>query len=181
MKIAKYQTVMQVPNRKLMIENITLKPPIINAKFFRKSIYDRFGLYDIDYLTASDREFLLRIGVNGVKSISCEKMIYNYRKHPGSLTIGISSRQLKIKTLKENLNLSESYFKKYKHMRYIKNILTRWHTKISIHLLVLCIRQKMFKKASLIIIRGLKYDIKFLTSLVLSFVQSILLKRGKTY
>jgi len=162
----------------LSIDSITLKSPIINAKFFSKSIYDRFGLYDIDYPITSDREFLLRIAFNNVQAIDCNKIVYNYRQHPGSLTIGTSSRYLKIKTNKEYLQLSESYLKKYKQMRDIKNLFTRWHTKISIHLLVLYIRQKMFKQASLIIIRGLKYDIKFPISLVLSFAQSILIKKG---
>lgn len=162
----------------LSIENITLQPPIINAKFFRKSLYERFGKYNIDYPIASDREFLLRIAVNGVKSIGCEKMVYNYRQHPESLTIGTSSRRLKIKMLKEDLKLSELYLKKYGHIRNIHHILTRWHTKISIHLLVLYIRQRIFKDAFLIINSGLKYDIQFPISLVLLFAQSILIKKG---
>jgi len=162
----------------LSIESITLKSPIINAKFFNKSLYENFGLYNTNYSIASDREFLLRIAFNNAKAIACDKIVYNYRQHPGSLTIGTSSRHLKIKTNKEYLQLSESYLKKYKHMRDIKNLFTKWHTKISIHLLVLYIRQKMFIAASLIIIRGLKFDIKFPICLVFLLTQSILIKKG---
>ena len=68
----------------LSLESITLKPPIINGKFFRKCLYARFGLYNIDYPIVSDREFLLRIAVNDVKSIGCDKVVYNYRQHPES-------------------------------------------------------------------------------------------------
>ena len=160
------------------MESITLQPPIINAKFFRKSLYNKFGLYNIDYSISSDRDFLLRIAFKGAKSVSCEKIIYNYRQHPGSITIGKPEQRQKIKMLKEDLKLSESYLNKYGHIKNIQHTLTKWHTKISIHLLILYLRQKMAKQVLFIINRGLKYSIQFPISLVIALGRSVLIKKG---
>ena len=161
------------------IESITLQPPIINAKFFRKSLYHKFGLYNIDYSISSDRDFLLRIAVNGSKSVGCEKMVYNYRKHPESITNKKLTKRQKIKMLKQDLKLSESYLKKYGHIRSIQNVLTKWHTKISIYLLTIFLRQRKVKNAFSIINRGLKHSTQFPIALVLAFARSILIEKKR--
>jgi glycosyltransferase involved in cell wall biosynthesis len=159
------------------MESIALQPPIINAKFFRKALYNNFGLYNIDYSISSDREFLLRIAVNGAKSVACEKIIYNYRQHPESITIGNPVQSIKIKMLKEDLKLSESYLKKYGHIRNIQQALKKWHTKISIHILTIYLKQKKAKDALTIINRGLKYSINFPISLATALGRSILIEK----
>jgi len=160
------------------IKNITLQPPIINAKFFRKSLYHEFGLYNIDYSISSDKEFLLRIAANGAKSVGCEKMVYNYQQHPGSITIRKLTKSQKIKMLEQDLKLSESYLKKYGHIRNIRHALKKWHTKISIHLLTIYLRQRKVKSVFSIIYRGLKHSAQFPIALVLAFARSILIEKN---
>jgi glycosyltransferase involved in cell wall biosynthesis len=162
----------------ISVKNVTINPPIINAKFFRKSIYERFGNYNINYPIASDRDFLLRIAINGVNSIACEKTIYNYREHPGSLTIGTPSKELKLKTLKEYLILSESYLKKYGHIKKVQRELTRWHTKITIHFLTIYLRQRKVKNAVDIINRGLIHNLYFPIFVGISLAKSLFRKKG---
>jgi glycosyltransferase involved in cell wall biosynthesis len=156
------------------IKSITLQPPIINAKFFRKSLYQKYGLYNIDYSISSDKELLLRFAVNGVKCAGCEKMVYNYRQHAGSITNKKMTKGQKIRMLKQDLQLSESYLQKYGYIKHIKCILTRWHTKISIHILTIYLRQRKIKGAFSIINRALRHSTQFPIALVLAFARSIL-------
>lgn len=66
--------------------NIAFGMPIINARFFRKSVYEKVGLYDIRYKIAADREFLLRAYLSNIKTVQMDKIIYHYRQHESSLT-----------------------------------------------------------------------------------------------
>jgi glycosyltransferase involved in cell wall biosynthesis len=163
----------------LSIESITLQPPIINAKFFRKSLYNKFGLYNIDYPISSDKELLLRITINGARSAACEKMVYNYRQHPGSITVKKLTKRQKIRMLKQDLKLCESYLQEYGYLEHVKSILPRWHTKISIHLLTIYLRQKRVKDSLSIINRGLKHSAQFPIALMLAFARSIVIEKER--
>jgi len=61
--------------------------PIINARFFRRRLYDRVGGYDPSYRYAGDREFLLRAWTAGMTTAPVPEPVYAYRQHAGSLTI----------------------------------------------------------------------------------------------
>lgn len=69
--------------------------PITNARFFRRSLYDQIGLYDIRYRLAADRDFLMRMVLAGVMRGTVAGIVYMYRSHPGSLTLhGRASNEL---------------------------------------------------------------------------------------
>ncbi|MDQ2102076.1 glycosyltransferase family 2 protein [Azospirillum isscasi] len=61
--------------------------PIINARFFRRGLYERVGTYDPSYRYAGDREFLIRAWTAGMKTIPVPDRVYVYRQHAGSMTI----------------------------------------------------------------------------------------------
>lgn len=61
--------------------------PMINARFFRRSLYERVGVYDPSYRYAGDREFLIRAWTAGMKTIPVPERVYVYRQHAGSMTI----------------------------------------------------------------------------------------------
>ena len=72
---------------------VTLGVPIINARFFRRSWYRRAGFYDIHYKLAADRDFLIRSMILGMRTVVLERVVYQYRMHPGSLTFNSNDRQ----------------------------------------------------------------------------------------
>ena len=65
---------------------VTLGVPITNARFFRRSWYRHAGLYDLRYRLAADRDFLIRSLILGMRTVPLERVIYQYRQHPGALT-----------------------------------------------------------------------------------------------
>ena len=64
----------------------TLGNPICGARFFRRSWYRRAGFYDVRYRLAADRDFLIRSLILGMRTVPLERVIYQYRSHPGALT-----------------------------------------------------------------------------------------------
>lgn len=99
----------QLRYKKLSLTNITYGMPIINARFFRKSVYDRLGLYDIQYRIAADREFLLRAYIGNIKTVYLDKIIYHYQLHPGSLTINNLASDLNDEINPEYLQVLNQY------------------------------------------------------------------------
>jgi glycosyltransferase involved in cell wall biosynthesis len=61
--------------------------PLPNARFIRRSLYDRIGLYDISYKLAADRDLLIRAALADAKSAEIDMPAYDYLAHPGSLTM----------------------------------------------------------------------------------------------
>ncbi|WP_167525384.1 glycosyltransferase family 2 protein [Roseomonas genomospecies 6] len=79
--------------------------PIINARFFRRGLYERVGLYDPSYRYAGDREFLIRAWTAGMKTVPVPERVYVYRQHAGSMTIVGGMRQM-VPWLDEHLRLA---------------------------------------------------------------------------
>ena len=50
------------------------------SKLYRRSLHDRFGLYDDDY-TANDHECFLRFAMNEVRFLHIPKVLYSVRSH----------------------------------------------------------------------------------------------------
>jgi len=78
----------QDPRRyQLSLRNVTVGLPIINSRFFRRSVFDQLGPFSLDYQVASDREFLIRAALAGIVDVCSPEIYYRYRWHSGSLTI----------------------------------------------------------------------------------------------
>ncbi|MEI6986709.1 MAG: glycosyltransferase family 2 protein [Rhodospirillaceae bacterium] len=65
--------------------------PIINARFFHRTVYDRVGFYDLRFPLAADREFLLRVIIAKINNHVLPQVVYRYYSHSGSLTFAGSS------------------------------------------------------------------------------------------
>jgi glycosyltransferase involved in cell wall biosynthesis len=93
----------------LTFENVTVGGALIpNARFFRRTFYDRVGLYRPDLHVAADREFLFRAVLAQPKSVVVEQLFYRYRWHPESLTFS-ESPEKEARWRDEYLQLAEHY------------------------------------------------------------------------
>jgi hypothetical protein len=91
---------------RLFLRNVTVGLPIINSRFFRRSLFDRLGRFDLAYAVASDREFLIRAALRGVQDVSTPEIFYRYRWHAGSLTMNAGNRSL-LRGLQDGLQMIE--------------------------------------------------------------------------
>jgi glycosyltransferase involved in cell wall biosynthesis len=85
----------QDPRRyRLSLRNATIGLPIINSRFFRRSLFDKVGRFDLAYPVASDRDFLIRAALSGIQDVSTPEIVYRYCWHPGSLTMNAGNRSM---------------------------------------------------------------------------------------
>jgi len=95
----------QDPKRyQLSLRNATVGLPIINSRFFRRSLFDEIGRFDLTYAVASDREFLIRAALKGIQDVSTPEIFYRYCWHGGSLTMNAGNRSL-LKGIDEGLKM----------------------------------------------------------------------------
>jgi glycosyltransferase involved in cell wall biosynthesis len=59
---------------------------VVNARFFRRRVFERCGLFSLDYRLIADREFLARTLAGGTATAAIDGVVYHYRGHDGSLT-----------------------------------------------------------------------------------------------
>jgi glycosyltransferase involved in cell wall biosynthesis len=78
----------------LNFRNVTLGFPNINARIFRRSVFDKVGRFDLAYRLASDRDLLLRAALANIPDAPVAKILYRYRWHDGSLTMNAGNATL---------------------------------------------------------------------------------------
>jgi glycosyltransferase involved in cell wall biosynthesis len=78
----------------LSVINATLGFPNINARFFRRSVFEIIGVFNANYKLSADREFLLRAGMVAIPDCAIEQLVYRYCWHPESLTMNGGTESL---------------------------------------------------------------------------------------
>jgi len=95
----------QDPKRyRLSLRNATVGLPIINSRFFRRSLFDKLGRFDLAYAVASDREFLIRASLAGVKDVCTSEIYYRYLWHTESLTMNAGNSSM-LRGLEDGLEM----------------------------------------------------------------------------
>jgi glycosyltransferase involved in cell wall biosynthesis len=78
----------------LSLRNVTIGTPNINARFFRRKVFEQIGDFDLAYPIAADRDFLIRAALRQLPDAPVAKVLYRYRWHSGSLTMNAGSDSL---------------------------------------------------------------------------------------
>jgi len=82
--------------------------PLTNAWFWRKSVFDTLGGFDLKYKLVADRDFILRVYKAGIKYYLSSAIFYNYLFHADSMTI--THHQLRqLKLIKDSIGLAQAY------------------------------------------------------------------------
>ena len=99
----------------LSLRNVTLGLPSINARFFRRAVFEKIGDFNLDYPIAADRDLLIRAALAGMPDAPVSRVLYRYRWHSKSLTMNAGDDNLLrgmedgltiIQRLKEERNLT---------------------------------------------------------------------------
>ena len=77
------------PSGQLDVAQLTTGAPAINAMAFRRSVFERFGVFETSFGVAGDRAFLLRLALAEAppKIVQTDAILYCYHVHTGSLTL----------------------------------------------------------------------------------------------
>jgi glycosyltransferase involved in cell wall biosynthesis len=76
------------PHEGSALERAVTGSPAFNAWFFRRDVFARLGHFDPGYRIAGDREFMLRFALARLPYATTPRVLYRYRQHAGSLTMG---------------------------------------------------------------------------------------------
>lgn len=107
----------------LQLSTITRGAPVINARFFRREVFERVGDFDLRFPVAADRDFLLRAWSMGVRFEPLAPIVYHYRAHQGSLTFaGTTSPS----TTDEYLAICRRYLADLSTSGAVKGELVKW-------------------------------------------------------
>jgi glycosyltransferase involved in cell wall biosynthesis len=88
--------------------NVTLGFPNINARFFRRSVFEIVGLFNANYKLSADREFLLRAAMVDLPDCPEEQLVYRYRWHAESLTMNGGNQSLLV-AVREAILIADIY------------------------------------------------------------------------
>lgn len=114
----------------LTVENVTLGVPVTNARFFRRTLYDRVGYADLRYRIASDRDYLFRAALAKPITRILDQVVYRYRQHADSLTIN-SAASNEPKMREEYLAITEDWLTRENLPADARDVLLRWHRRES--------------------------------------------------
>src|SRR6516165_4599434 len=92
----------------LSVRNATLGIPNINARFFRRCVFEMVGVFDTSYKLSADREFLLRAALIDIPDVANKQLFYRYRWHADSLTMNAGSDSL-LAAINEGILISDIY------------------------------------------------------------------------
>lgn len=76
-------------------------PVMMNARFFRREVFEKVGWFDCDYPVVADREFLIRCSIQNLKNRVFPQIVCHYVLHQGALSH--KPEGVGIKVLKENV------------------------------------------------------------------------------
>ena len=130
--------------KRLDWHSVTLGVPITNARFFRRSWYRRTGLYDLHYKLAADRDFLIRSLILGMRTVPLERTLYQYRMHPGSLTIAADVRQNQ-RLHEEYRSLARTYMIRADSPEELRRMACRWFSVETVRRLTTQARRKNWR------------------------------------
>ena len=130
----------------LSFENVTTGPGITNARFFRKGVYEKIGLYETRFRIAADREFLIRATLAGIESIGIETVLYHYRAHSGSLTFSHNSPH-RLRMLNEDLEIAEEHIRTTGKPEQVEPFCRSWHARTTAEAALRAVRERDYKLA----------------------------------
>lgn len=133
------------------LELSPLAAPIPNARFWKKSIFERFGPFLTEnhlgqrYI-ASDLEYLLRIADQELKNRILPHIGYNYFMHAGSQTFGGDPKRERQMYL-ERAEMAAGYLRQQRYDGKAERRLKRWHRRGTARGFYWSLKEKQFRDA----------------------------------
>ncbi len=141
-----------------LLRHMVLGPPIFNAYFFSKGVFNKIGMFDTRYQIAADRDFMLRFALRNINTIIVDYPVYYYLQHPGSFTFDYDEDKFR-RIVDEHLLLSKSYLDiRIKYPRQLIKSLVELRTRETIRVCAHYMRRKEFSGAFYYLKEGFLYN-----------------------
>ena len=137
--------------------SLLLGKPFINSRFFRRRIFDETGLFDTRYRFAADRDLLIRMALRDIKVAYVDRLLYHYRKHPGSLTINPLGPNV-YRMRQEHISLAQRYIRRADLPNDVRAYLRQWHSREALEMVLFHIRRGETREAMAHVRTGWLWD-----------------------
>ena len=104
---------------------LTLGAPCFNSRFFKRSLFNKIGHFNLQYQYAADRELLLRAAMAHVRSQRLNPLFYVFESHQGSRTLDHNFTNRKLIS-EEHRKIAESLIAKSNHNNDFSRKLRIW-------------------------------------------------------
>jgi glycosyltransferase involved in cell wall biosynthesis len=131
----------------LNFRNVTLGYPNINARIFRRSVFDKLGRFDLAYAIASDRELLMRAALENIPDAPVANILYRYQWHEGSLTMNAGNTSLS-RAQREGLSLIAGFLAKPALTDEQRKILRQWRRECVSTDVMIQVMNRRFREAA---------------------------------
>jgi glycosyltransferase involved in cell wall biosynthesis len=96
----------------LSLRNVTAGRPNVNARFFRRKVFEQIGHFDLAYSIAADRDFLIRAALRQLPDAPVGKVLFRCR-WPSQFGNRSSGNATLVAEMKENQRIARHYASSY--------------------------------------------------------------------
>jgi glycosyltransferase involved in cell wall biosynthesis len=136
---------------------LMVDPPIMNACFFHRRLFEKYGTFWTNLKISADREFMIRLNLKQVKTYYLETLVYNYRAHEKSLTMG-DQTGLEERLSKEHCLIAEAYIQAHENAPAVLSAFTWWHSDRCIFLSARSMKNGDFQSSYRYLRRAAQYN-----------------------
>jgi glycosyltransferase involved in cell wall biosynthesis len=150
----------------------TIGNPFFNAWFFRKSVFEKIGIFDTRYRIVADREFMLRFALSRQEYSIANKLVYLYRQHAGSMTFELTDQKFE-RIADEHLMLTEFYLHQENLPKPARALIQQLRTRDAIKMARISLKAKNLRKSYAFFMAGIQSNPRWISEFLQMAAQYI--------
>jgi len=147
------------PDSASLLELSTIGNHVFNAWFFRRSVFEKIGNFNIEYRIVGDREFMLRFVFSNLHYEILNKQVYRYLQHDGSMTFNLSDQEFE-NEVNEHFKMTGYYLEQKKLPQTARTLIQQLRARDTIKMTVIATKTSL-RKGYHYFFEGIKYDPKW--------------------
>jgi len=157
------------PKDESLLDASTIGSNFFNAWFFRRSVFEKIGGFNLEYRIAGDRDLMLRFALRRLPYSVMNRVTYLYRKHVESLTFHDTDENRET-TVKEQLDMTSRYLKENGLSALERRRLIQLRTHDTVDMATRSLRKFKIGKFFYYLFEGTKQDVFWLAKFIWSVV-----------
>lgn len=142
---------------RLSLENVCDDTPLLSARFCHRSVFSQIGNFDPMFSESSDREFLLRAAIAGVREGSLNVVVSEMRMHQDSRTMHLRNGATP-PYLEEHARIADHWLVRTDIPDDVRRFLRNWRAREVFRLVAYQCRARQWKEATLAFFREERAD-----------------------
>ncbi len=152
------------------IKNLSIWGPVINARFFRKSVFEDIGPFNLAYKAAADIETMIKVVLKKYKTSYIDQYVYYYVSHPGSLSLSLKTDAL-FSQYVEKISCVEIFLEDPYLNSLDKGIILNAYLEKCAMDFIYFLSKKQYENAKYFFKKAQRYPLKFINGLIKEIVR----------